>query len=129
MARRCSKSRRWMTSAEKRLKLFKKSAKHATANCQQKILLIEAELFACRKQRENASKLFEDAIAKAEEHKFICDEAMAHERAWLFFESIGDSFKASRHHVRAYNCFLEWGAEAKAQELYKERARMEGSSM
>jgi len=130
MARRCSNSPRiWLKMAKRRLKHLKKVGKYATANCQQKILLIEAELFACKKQNEKASKAFEFAIAKAGEHKFICDEAMAHERAWLFFESIGDTFKASHHHVRAYNCFLEWGAEAKAEELYKERARMEGSSM
>lgn len=78
--------------------------------------LIEAELAYLDGQNEVAAKSYNDAIACAAKHRFIHEEAVAHERASIFHANVSgsDSSLARAHLEKAKNLYLEWGAKRKA---------------
>ena len=78
--------------------------------------LIEAELAYLDGQNEVAAKSYNDAIACAAKHRFIHEEAVAHERASIFHADVSGSVSplARVHLEKAKYLYLEWGAKRKA---------------
>jgi predicted ATPase/class 3 adenylate cyclase/tRNA A-37 threonylcarbamoyl transferase component Bud32 len=90
---------------------------HAPMNHQHKYALVEAE--RCRVQRRDgeAREWYDQAIALAQEHKYVNEEALACELAARFYLAKG-LHKVMMPYLRdAYYAYLRWGAQAKVQDL------------
>ena len=88
------------------------------ANFRHKLRLLEAEnLYYLCNDGDGATVAFRDAIALAGETGFINDQALASERAGIFYTAIGDSSTASQHFQNAHTHYLAWGATNKANDV------------
>ncbi len=107
-------------------------AKLAPANALQKHLLIEAEIARMKDQHEIARKLYDQAIAAANKHKFLNDEALANELAAKYYLSQDNERLASMYMEDARYTYLLWGAQGKVAYMDQQYShlfmRREGSS-
>uniref|UniRef100_A0A7S4K8D1 Orc1-like AAA ATPase domain-containing protein n=1 Tax=Odontella aurita TaxID=265563 RepID=A0A7S4K8D1_9STRA len=90
-------------------------------NCQHKLELMEAERAYLEGDATLAAQLYERAVTTAADHRFVHEEALALERAGIFYLERGDRSTASGLFVKSQACYSRWGAIAKAehiQELY-----------
>jgi PAS domain S-box-containing protein len=79
--------------------------------------LVTAEVARLDGHEANAMALYEDAIQLARRHGLIHQEALALERAALFYEAGGAETSARAHFRDARDCYLRWGAHAKVLQL------------
>ena len=87
-------------------------------NFRHKLRLLEAEnLYYLSNDRDAAAVAFQDAITLAGERGFINDQALASERAGMFYTEMGDSPTASQHFQNAHTYYLAWGATNKANDV------------
>ena len=103
-------------------KKFVRWAKNCPSNNSHKLLLLRAEDAAfsgqkSKKKRERAKALFDAAVTTAKANGFLNDEAIACERAALFFEEIGDEGLFTSYMTRSHKLYIQWGATAKAEQL------------
>jgi len=82
-----------------------------------KFLLVESERFRVLGRNHEAKRHYELAIAKARQSQYLNEEALAHERAGIFYLSTGDTLKAQNAIEEARNCYLTWGAMTKVKHL------------
>mmetsp|Transcript_4762 Transcript_4762/g.6991 ORF Transcript_4762/g.6991 Transcript_4762/m.6991 type:complete len:267 (+) Transcript_4762:1-801(+) len=83
-----------------------------------RILIMETEMDVMMGQTKDAIGNYDKAINAAKESELIHEEAIANERAGDFCLSQGD-VRASNYYGKAYNLYLQWGAEGKADNLKK----------
>ncbi len=93
-------------------------AHHAPMNFQHKYDLVEAEKYRVLGQAYQAMDYYDKALALATENGYIQEEALANERAALFYFSIGKKI-AKTYMTDAYYGYIKWGAIAKARDLEK----------
>lgn len=86
-------------------------------NFQNKLSLLKAERFVLMGDSKSALKHYSISIAKAREHHFVHEEAVACELAGSFHLSLGNSTNALNHFGFALKNFNTWGALAKAERL------------
>ncbi|MGO8878419.1 MAG: AAA family ATPase [Desulfomonilaceae bacterium] len=89
----------------------------APTNYMHKFLLVESERFRVLGRNHEAKRHYELAIAKARQSQYLNEEALAHERAGIFYLSTGDTLKAQNAIEEARNCYLTWGAMTKVKHL------------
>ncbi|MDJ1182969.1 trifunctional serine/threonine-protein kinase/ATP-binding protein/sensor histidine kinase [Roseofilum casamattae] len=100
-------------------------ARHAPANYQHKLDLIEAERCRVLGQKLEAMELYDRAIAGAKERGYIQEEALANELFAKFYlewsfssaRSQGRKKEAGLYMQEAYYCYAQWGAKAKTKHL------------
>jgi len=102
---------------EKNLIQLKIWADNAPDNYQHKYFLIEAERLALTEDKRAASDAYDAAIELAHEHRFLHDEALINELAGRFYMGLGKSKLARPYLQDAYQLYLKWGAQAKADQL------------
>jgi len=96
---------------------LKQWAHHAPMNYQNKYFLIEAELARVLDKGSEARDYYDQAIALAHEHRYLNEEALAHELTARFHLAKNRPHVA-RHYLRdAHYAYLQWGATAKAKNL------------
>jgi len=83
-------------------------------------LLIKAERARLDNDIAGAMSLYDRAIASARENEFIQIEAIACERAGLFWISTGKRDFAAIYLKRAYALFGKWGADMKLERMKKQ---------
>jgi PAS domain S-box-containing protein len=102
---------------QKNLDLF---ASHAPMNFHHKFLLVEAERARVLGNYPEAREFYDRAIALAQNHKYLSEEAIAYELAGRFYSS-GDREHLARYYLQdaryAYRC---WGAIAKVKHLERQ---------
>ena len=103
--------------ARKNIRQFTKWAKHAPENYLHKLRLMEAELAWCVGDTDRATTAFRAAIELASDHEYLNDEALACERAGMFFAERGTPEAARRYLMRAHQAYKEWGAARKETHL------------
>jgi len=86
-------------------------------NFENKLLLIEAELYYTRNNYDKASLCYEASIKSARDHKFIHEEAIANELAGNFFYETGLLLKAESFYAHSIKCYKKWGAFAVARRV------------
>ena len=118
-ARHSEDSGQWIADAKRNINELELKSKHSPKNCLQKLNLLEAELAAVCFDEEKAEAHYLEAISLSKEHYFINDEALACERAGLFFREMNSDEKATQFLLQAYNCYKQWGAVAKMDHLMK----------
>jgi predicted ATPase/signal transduction histidine kinase len=92
-------------------------AKHAPDNYQHKADLIAAELARVSGKIAEAMELYDRAIAEARDSDYIQEEAIASERAGLFYLELGRVKIARLYLTDAYYGYARWGAVAKVNDL------------
>ena len=102
---------------KKHLKKLKKYARHAPMNHLHKYYLVKAELFRVQGKDIKAIELYDKAIELAKENEYIHEEAMAAERAALFWLEKENTDIAALYMNRAYDRYKHWGANNKLRDL------------
>ncbi|MEG5000309.1 AAA family ATPase [Microcoleus sp. B4-D4] len=98
-------------------KKLKKRAHYAPMNYLHKFYLVEAELHRVQGSEVVAMDYYKKAIALAQEHEYINEEALAHELAAKFYLALGQDKIAQVYMQDARYCYLRWGATAKVNDL------------
>ncbi len=106
-----------LRTADELLAKFEGWASMGSSNFAHKGNLIRAELLRAYFERQSAAAAYEAAVTSAAESGFIHDQALAHERAALFFQSCGDTAKSRSHAHSAVSCYEKWEAWAKSAAL------------
>jgi len=83
------------------------------------LYLLEAEEAFCYDDIQSAESFYEKASSSARKHRFIHEEALAHELAGHFFLEKGKKGAAVEYFMKARENYLEWGAVAKSNSLFE----------
>ncbi len=102
-----------LKTAEESLGKFEAWASIAPWNFAHKRDLIQAELLRARRESRPAAEAYERAVISAAESGFVHDQALAHERAALFYR-VSDGEKSRAHAQAAVTHYEKWGASAKS---------------
>jgi len=117
MARKQEKDK-WVSRAGTARSKLEEFSKYGEINYENKCLLLQAEMFDVEGHSENASNMYDAAIAAAERNDFIHEQAIANERAGDFYQRHGDS-KSYHYYGKAHDLYRQWGAFGKVEHLYK----------
>ena len=98
---------------------MKKWAVHGPMNFAHKYWLVEAERNRVLGRDSRAVRCYDRAILLAREHQYMNEEALAYERAALFYLKRGRVVVAAAHLLDACYCYERWGATAKVRQLQK----------
>ncbi|MBU1168618.1 MAG: AAA family ATPase [Proteobacteria bacterium] len=93
--------------------------KNCPENFEHKYLLVEAERARIKGKRKKAAAFYDRAIASAHDNGYTQNEAIANERAALFFRETGDMEQACQYMKNAQYGYIKWGATAKVKDLEK----------
>jgi predicted ATPase/signal transduction histidine kinase/CheY-like chemotaxis protein/tRNA A-37 threonylcarbamoyl transferase component Bud32 len=96
---------------------LKKWADNCPANFQYAHLLVAAEMARCSGNGQEAVDLYDQAIEAAQTNGFIQHEAVGNELAAKFYQAVGKPKIARSYMADAHDCYVRWGATAKAQDL------------
>ncbi|MEH2465763.1 hypothetical protein [Nostoc sp.] len=98
---------------------MQKWAHHAPMNLLHKFYLVEAERYRVLRQKAEAIKMYERAIANATVHEYLNEQALANELAGRFYLQWGKDRIAQDYLLNAYYAYTRWGAKAKVEHLEK----------
>lgn len=107
----------WMESGGDVIEKMGCWSSHSAWNFQDKLLLLKAEKAYCRGETDAASTLYEESIKSAQEHKFIHEEAIAHELCGHFYLETGRYPDALRSFNSSIECYMSWEALAVARRV------------
>ena len=82
---------KWIRKAEQAISSFKTWGSHSNWNCENKILLLQAELHSVRGQIDDAEEKYKVSILSARKHRFIHEEGMAFELWVIFTKNMKDT--------------------------------------
>jgi predicted ATPase/signal transduction histidine kinase/tRNA A-37 threonylcarbamoyl transferase component Bud32 len=99
--------------------IMQKWAHHAPTNYLHKFYLVEAERHRVLGQKAEAIEMYDRAIAKATEHEYINEQAIANELAAKFYLQWGKDKIAQDYLLNARYAYTRWGAKAKVEDLEK----------
>jgi len=92
-------------------------ARYGPMNCLHKYELVEAERCRAFGGKQNAREFYDRAIAGARAEGYIREEGTANELAAGLCLEQGDGEAAGRYLRQAWQCYMRWGAAAKAGDL------------
>ncbi|MEH1832275.1 MAG: AAA family ATPase [Nostoc sp.] len=98
---------------------MQKWAQHAPMNFLHKFYLVEAERHRVLGQKAEAIEMYDRAIAKATEHEYLNEQAIANELAARFYLQWGKDRIAQDYLLNACYAYTHWGAKAKVVDLKK----------
>ncbi|MDF5739781.1 MULTISPECIES: trifunctional serine/threonine-protein kinase/ATP-binding protein/sensor histidine kinase [unclassified Nostoc] len=94
-------------------------ANYAPTNLLHKFYLVEAERHRVLGQKAEAIEMYDRAIAKATEHEYLNEQAIANELAAKFYLQWGKDRIAQDYLLNAHYAYTRWGAKAKVEDLEK----------
>lgn len=112
-----ARQKRWIEelhAIQNRLQLWRE---HSQENYTHKYLLVSAELKRLQEDWIDAVPLYDRAIAEAHKNRFVQWEALANEKASLFWKELGNGHLAQIYRQQAYNGFRIWGAKTKLRQM------------
>ncbi len=98
---------------------LKRWAKHASSNFQHQYELVTAELMKAMGKDAEAVEAYDRAISQAHQNGFYLEEALANERAALYYASRKKGKLAGVYIREARTIYARWGAAGKAAEINK----------
>ncbi|KAL7465066.1 hypothetical protein ACHAXS_006557 [Conticribra weissflogii] len=116
---RRTKDRKWYERGSQSIEAMRKWAESSKWNFLQKFLLLEAEDHFCNQRYEKAKKLYDNAILRSRQHKFINDEAIACELTAYFLLELGETDSSLEYIIQAHKNYHTWGATGKASVIFK----------
>ncbi|MEO1399737.1 MAG: AAA family ATPase [Cyanobacteria bacterium J06635_1] len=99
-------------------------ADNCEANYQHRYLLVLAEIDRLSGDITSAIERYDQAIASAQAHEFVQNEAIANELAAQFWLTRGKANIARGYMQSAYYGYQQWGAKAKAQALARRHPKL-----
>ncbi|MCT7982948.1 AAA family ATPase [Laspinema sp. A4] len=105
---------RKVTEHQKQMQLW---AKFSPTNFRHKYDLVEAEKARVKGQTLLAMEYYDRAIQGAKKYRYIQEEAIAYERAALFYSHLGRDEIAQTYLKKAHYSYGRWGATAKLKAL------------
>jgi len=109
---------KWMSEASKAMSKLESHVQYGKANCEHKLLLLQAESKSLLGENQDAFRKYELSIAVAEKNGFIHEQAIANERLGDFLQKNGGT-GASQYYGISNSLYLQWGAQGKADHLCK----------
>lgn len=103
--------------ANKNLKELKQFERDAPENCNNKVLLLEAELAARENKLDVAIEKFEQSMDRARFAGFAHEEALACELAGIVLQRRYDYSRAALYLIKARDLYKQWGADVKVQQM------------
>eukprot|EP00521_Asterionellopsis_glacialis_P016555 CAMPEP_0195290092 /NCGR_PEP_ID=MMETSP0707-20130614/6095_1 /TAXON_ID=33640 /ORGANISM="Asterionellopsis glacialis, Strain CCMP134" /LENGTH=368 /DNA_ID=CAMNT_0040350169 /DNA_START=368 /DNA_END=1471 /DNA_ORIENTATION=- len=98
-----------------RLQKWKKSSKKQFCPL---VSLVEAEIISVTDKPKRAATFYQSSIQALRLDNCIHTEALAHELAGNFYHLVANNQPAAREHaLQAYDMYIKWGADAKAEQL------------
>ncbi|MEH1775337.1 trifunctional serine/threonine-protein kinase/ATP-binding protein/sensor histidine kinase [Nostoc sp.] len=94
-------------------------ANYTPTNLLHKFYLVEAEQHRVLGQKAEAIEMYDRAIAKATEHEYLNEQAIANELAAKFYLQWGKDRIAQDYLLNAHYAYTRWGAKAKVADLEK----------
>jgi PAS domain S-box-containing protein len=119
-----SEKAEYLAIIEKHEKQLRTWSANGRAFFENKHLLVAAELSRLQNRDLEAQKLYEESIESARQNGFIQNEAIANERAWLYYRSRGLKTAASAYLKEAIACYERWGAKAVVEKLYAQEPEL-----
>jgi len=116
-ARSAMEKDEWIKDAKENIAKLRNMAKDSPANYLNKVHLLEAELAVVNRNTPEAVSHYQKAILWSNKNGFLHEEAMACERAGIFFLEIYSSNDARESLSQSYTCYEKWGANAKMVQL------------
>jgi PAS domain S-box-containing protein len=92
-------------------------AEHCPANFADRAMLVRAEVARVEGRILDAQKLYDEAIRLAHANGSVHNEAVSNELAGRFYAARGFEKIATAYLRDARNCYVRWGADAKARQL------------
>lgn len=99
---------------------LKSAAELSKWNFQNKVELLQAELYHREDELDKSKEAYYAAIASAKKSKFIHEEGLACEKAACHFKKIGDTSEALKLFSQARDCYVNWGSEVKVNAIDKQ---------
>ena len=96
---------------------LKDISNYSPKNFLNKVHLLEAEIAAVTGDTKQAEVNYELSISLSQEHMLKNEEAIACERAGIFFLDINEPDSGLKYLSKALKCYNEWGAKAKVKQL------------
>jgi len=109
-----TREKKWRKNALDSIAKLKEWSDSVPWNFEHKLELLNAEFYFLSGDKRKAAQLYDHSISLAHEHRFIHDEALICERAGHFQSFLNNNITASEYYTRSYQCYMKWGAEAKA---------------
>jgi histidine kinase len=106
-----------LKAMKKNLKQLKKFETLCPENFTQKYMLVEAEYMHCSGQSERARGRFDRSIRAAIKNRMVHDEALAYERAGLYYLELKEENVARFYLQNAQSAYQRWGADAKVKQM------------
>eukprot|EP00985_Skeletonema_marinoi_P010653 scaffold4990_cov72-Skeletonema_marinoi.AAC.1 len=120
VARKSKEQRlRWYQRGNQSKLALRRWAESSQWTFENKWYLLEAEESFCNNDVESAKTYYEKAVTSAKLHKFVHEEALAHELAAYFYFELGEREQTMEHLILAHEKYLEWGALGKCESLLK----------
>merc|ERR1711862_511046 len=106
-------------------KLILDKVRNWETNCkvmfENKVVLLEAEYYASNCNIVAAKESYELAAELARDKGLVHEQGLAYELYGKFLSSIVETEEATAYFIEAHDCYKSWGAQAKADRLWKER--------
>jgi len=93
---------------------------HSPRTFENKLYLLEAEYLAASCNRNASLQRFDLAIKSSRDNGFIQEQGLAHELKGHYLSSIIEIPQAKESYEKAYHCYIQWGANAKAERIRKD---------
>jgi len=105
-------------------KLILDKVRRWEANCKEmfenKVVLLEAEYYASNCNIVAAMESYELAAELARGNGFVHEQGLSYELYGKFLSSVAEIVEATKYFHEAHDCYRIWGANAKADEVWKE---------
>ncbi len=123
--KRRSDENRWTDIGNGVLNLMEVWAMSSDWNFGNKLFLLQAESFFLRGEERAALEKYNASIKSAQDHRFIHEEGLAHERLASFHDHYGRRGEALSCFNAAKRCYEIWGAQAVVQRVEKTIAKLQ----
>ena len=124
--KRRSDENRWTEIGNGVLALMEVWAKEGSDwNFSNKLFLLQAECFFLRGDERAALQKYNASIKSAQDHRFIHEEGLAHERLASFHDHYGRRSEALICFNAAKRCYEHWGAQAVVQRVERTIAKLQ----
>ncbi|KAL3817372.1 hypothetical protein ACHAXA_005007 [Cyclostephanos tholiformis] len=97
--------------------ILKAAASHSSWNFQNKVHLLEAEMFSLQNKISEACTSYVAAISSASSSGFIHEQGLACELAGFHYKRVNDFRSALTYFDRAKQCYTEWGSQLKVDSI------------
>lgn len=102
---------------EDAMAVLKPAAKLSPWNFQNKVHLLEAEMFSFEKRYDEARTSYAAAITSSCASRFVHEQGLSFELSGLHCKKIGDSHTALDLLQRAKTCYQQWGSQMKVESI------------